>query len=203
MTDHAPHINIEGQGVLLGPFEREQIPLYTRWFNNFETLRTQGDPVPKPMSLEITTSWYESYVAGNSETTWFTVYERNSRAPIGWTKLKDIDYRNRSAEFAVMIGEPSGRGKGYGTETARIMLDYGFTALGLHNIRLYYFEFNRAGKRAYEKAGFLEYARRRESHLMGGKLWDTVYMECLSTEFESPLLGKIFTPDVPRNPEGD
>jgi RimJ/RimL family protein N-acetyltransferase len=150
------------------------------------------------MSLETTTSWYESYVVGNKETAWFTVFERGSGEPIGWTELKAIDYRNRSAEFAIMIGEPPARGKGYGTETARLILDYGFTALGLHNIHLYYFAFNPAAGRAYEKAGFREYARRRESHLMGGKFWDTVYMECLTTEFESLLLSTIFTPDMPR-----
>lgn len=203
MIGNAPHANIEGEGVLLGPFEREQIPLYNRWFNNFETLRTQGEPIPKPMSLEVTTAWYDSYVLGSSETAWFTVYERAIREPIGWTELKDIDYRNRSAEFAVMIGDPSARGKGNGTETARLMLDYGFTALGLHSIHLYYYEFNPAAQRAYERTGFREYARRRESHLMGGKLWDTVYMECLATEFESPLLGRIFAPDMPRNPESE
>ena len=198
MNDDALLVNIEGDEVLLGPFEREQIPLYTAWFNDFGTLRTQGEPSPAPMTVETTTGWYEAYVIGRPDVTWFTVYERSSRKPIGWTELKDIDHRDRCAEFAVMIGESEARGKGYGTEVARLMLDYGFTALGLHNIHLYYFDFNIAGRRAYEKAGFQEYARRRESHFMGGKLWDTVYMQCLSTEFESPLLHRVFAPDSPR-----
>lgn len=198
MTNTDRHINIEGERVLLGPFERGQIPLYTAWLNNFDTLRTQGEPEPRPMPEEVTSGWYDEYIVGNSSTTWFTVYERASGEPIGWSELKDIDYRNRSAEFAIMIGEPTARGKGYGSEAARLMLDYGFTALGLHNIHLYCHEFNPAAGRAYEKAGFREYARRRESHFMGGRLWDVIYMQCLATEFESPLLGKIFTPDIPR-----
>jgi diamine N-acetyltransferase len=33
---------------------------------------------------------------------------------------------------------------------------------------------------------------------MGGKFWDIIYMECLAAEFESPVLGKVFVPDVPR-----
>lgn len=198
MTDHSRLINITGENVQLGPFERDQIPLYTGWFNDFETLRTQGDPVPAPMPTGVTERWYDEYVLGRQDVVWFTVYERSSGKPIGWTELKDVDYRNRTAEFALMIGEPEARGKGYGTETTRLMLDYGFTVLGLHNIHLFYFEFNIAGRRTYEKAGFREYARRRESHLMGGRLWDTVYMQCLSTEFSSPLLANIFKPDEPR-----
>ena len=44
---------------------------------------------------------------------------------------------------------------------------------------------NRVGIRAYEKAGFNELGRRRQCRWMGGKLWDEIYMDCLSTEFES------------------
>jgi len=30
---------------------------------------------------------------------------------------------------------------------------------------------------------------------MGGKLWDEIFMQCLSTGFESPVLGRIFSHD--------
>jgi RimJ/RimL family protein N-acetyltransferase len=43
------------------------------------------------------------------------------------------------------MGKPDCRGKGYGTGTTRLMLDYAFTALGLHNVMLTVFEFNSAG----------------------------------------------------------
>ena len=78
------------------------------------------------------------------------------------------------------------------------MLDYAFTALGLPNVMLTVYEFNRIGIRAYEKAGFRELGRRRQCRMMGGNLWDEVYMDCLSTEFESPVLERVFTPDRPR-----
>ena len=78
------------------------------------------------------------------------------------------------------------------------MLDYGFTALGLHNILLQFFEYNLAGQRAYEKAGFRVCGRRRQCRFMGGRLWDEISMECLASEFVSPVLGKILIPDQPR-----
>jgi diamine N-acetyltransferase len=198
MQNEALLVNITGESVLLGPFEREQIPVYASWFNNFNTLKSQGEPLPAPMTLESTTRWHESYVSGRQDVSWFTVYERFSEQPIGWAELKDIDPQSRTAEFALMIGEESARGRGYGTEVARLMLDYGFTALDLHNIKLTCYEYNLAGRKAYEKAGFTEFARRRESHYMGGKFWDTIYMQCLSTNFTSPALHRIFRPDDPR-----
>src|SRR2546421_514602 len=126
------------------------------------------------------------------------IYERATWRPIGSTGLHAVDYRNRSAGFGIMIGEADCRGRGHGTEATRLMLDYAFTALGLHNVALTVYEFNHAGQRAYAKAGFKEFGRRRQCRLMGGRLWDEVHMDCLATEFTSPVLGRVFAPDEPR-----
>ncbi len=100
--------------------------------------------------------------------------------------------------FGILIGESDARGRGHGAETARLMLDYAFTALGLHSVMLRVHEYNLAGRRAYGRAGFREFGRRRQVQLMGGHLWDTIYMDCLTSEFTSPVLGRVFAPDEPR-----
>ena len=72
------------------------------------------------------------------------------------------------------------------------MLDYGFTGLGLHNIWLSVYASNEHAIRAYSKAGFREIGRRREARKIGGQFYDIVLMDCLATEFKSPLLqGKL------------
>ena len=96
------------------------------------------------------------------------------------------DHRNRSASFGIMIGEPECRGRGYGTETTSLMLDYAFTGLGLHNVMLTVFAFNPGGLRAYEKSGFKTIGRRRECRAVGGEVHDEIYMDCLASEFERP-----------------
>ncbi len=78
------------------------------------------------------------------------------------------------------------------------MLDYAFTALGLHSCLLTVYAFNIAAHHAYRKAGFREFGRRRECHWMGGKLWDEIYMDCLATDFQSTVLARVFAPDPPR-----
>jgi hypothetical protein len=47
-------------------------------------------------------------------------------------------------------------------------------------------------------AGFRTMGVRRKSKMMGGKLWDTIYMEAPADEFESPVLGQILIADQPR-----
>ncbi|MGH2533483.1 MAG: GNAT family N-acetyltransferase [Thermomicrobiales bacterium] len=195
MNDEAPIVNIVGELVALGPVRRDLLPLYQRWVNDFQTTRNIGIP-PAPMSMESEEAWYESRNKPNEAT--FTIYERATWRPIGNTALHGIDHRNRSAGFGIMIGEADCRGKGYGTEVTCLMLDFAFTALGLHNVMLTVFEFNYAGQRAYAKAGFREFGRRRQARSMGGQLWDEIYMDCLATEFTSPVLNRVFQPDEPR-----
>jgi RimJ/RimL family protein N-acetyltransferase len=191
----APVLNIVGDLVALGPLRRELLPVYVRWRNDFYVQRTFGN-IPWPVALESRTSWFESAATGSDA--WFTIYERATLRVIGTTDLFEIDHRNRCCRFGMQIGEADARGKGYGTEVARLMLDFAFTALGLHSVMLDVSEYNLAGRRAYAKAGFREVGRRRQADLLNGKLYDLIMMDCLATEFESPLLGDIFVPDVPR-----
>jgi RimJ/RimL family protein N-acetyltransferase len=191
-----PLVNIIGEHIALGPLRRDLVPLYLRWRNDFDVQRTFGN-VPAPVTLEARTAWFDEQ-ATVADAIWFTIYAVDDWRPIGTTDLFEVDHRLRTARFGMLIGEADARGKGYGTETVRLMLDYAFTALGLHNVMLSVSEYNLAGRRAYEKAGFREFGRRREADPLAGTRWDEIYMDCLASEFTSPLLARILAPDVPR-----
>ncbi len=195
--DTRPIVNVVGEHVALGPIRRDLLPLYQRWFNDFSTLRTLAIP-PHPLTMESESAWYEHAATTDASTVYFTIYETQAWRPVGTTQWNGIDYRNRTAALAILIGDAADRSKGYGTEATRLMLDYAFTALGLHNVMLTCYAFNLAGQRAYEKAGFRAFGRRHACHWMGGRLWDEIYMECLASEFGSPVLARIFAPDEPK-----
>jgi diamine N-acetyltransferase len=183
-----PIVNMRGERVALGTLRRDLVPLYQQWINDFDMMRTYGLPVP--ISLEQATAWYED--ANRSSNTYrFTIYELGSMRPIGKTGLYHVDFRNRRAEFGIMIGDRDSRGKGYGTEVTGLILTYAFTVLGLHNVFLEVASHNEAGIRAYQRAGFKEIGRRREAFLMDGQWHDKVYMDALSSEFDVPVFGKI------------
>lgn len=191
-----PTINFSGERIALGPYTPDLLQTDLRWINDFDTQRNLTH-IPRPRLMEQTVAFHE-HIARSSTDVLFVIYEKGTWQPIGSTGLKDIEHHNRSAEFGIMIGEPVARGQGYGTEATRLMLDYAFTALGLHNVRLHVLEYNLAGIRAYEKAGFREIGRRTKCHFVSGRWWDIIHMECLSTEFTSPLLSRVFAPDAPR-----
>lgn len=159
MAGEQPIINVLGERVALGPHCRELLPTYLRWINDFTALRTLGAVAPRPTTLEQEAIWYDGQSANEVR---FTIYERAAWRPIGTTALHSIDHRNRAAVFGIHVGESDARGKGFGTEATRLTLDYAFAALGLHSVMLTVAEFNFAGRRAYEKAGFTEFGRRRQ-----------------------------------------
>jgi RimJ/RimL family protein N-acetyltransferase len=191
---NAPIVNVVGERVALGPMSKDLLPLFTRWINDFSSQVRVGFPSPGPITVEYEEGWYDSVSTGPDRNT-FVIRERESMRAIGSTALHGVDMRHRNATFGIMIGDPAARGKGYGTETARLMLDYGFTVLGLHSIHLTVAGFNIAGQKAYTRAGFRECGRLRERILFAGQRWDQILMDCLAHEFESPVLAATITPD--------
>jgi RimJ/RimL family protein N-acetyltransferase len=68
-----------------------------------------------------------------------------------------------------------------------LVLDYGFTVLGLRSIVLSAISYSERPIRAYKRAGFREPGRRRECVRRGARRYHDIYVECLATEFSSPL----------------
>jgi diamine N-acetyltransferase len=190
-------VNFVGDRVALGPLRRDLLPTYTRWRNDFTVARTLNY-LPGPFTAEEREAWF-ARASSDSSTVRFTIYERAIWRPIGIANLHDVDSRHGTAELGLMIGESDARGRGFGTEASCLMLDYAFTALGLHNVMLRVYAYNPAGLRAYQKAGFREFGRRSASRVFAGRRWDEVYMECLASEFVSPVLDRVLASDVPRS----
>ncbi|MGH2585073.1 MAG: GNAT family N-acetyltransferase [Dehalococcoidia bacterium] len=187
--DVHPVLNLVGETVALGPQRRDLVPLYRRWLNDFVILTGLGVP-PAPLTHEAEEQQYRDTDAA-ADQVWFTVYERTTLRPLGISGLRDIDHAHGTAEFVIFIGERELWRRGYGTEATRLVLDYGFTALGLHSILLRVYDFNVRGIQAYTRAGFREVGRWRQAHRLAGRVVDVVFMDCLASEFESLVLQRL------------
>lgn len=181
-----PLVNIRGEKVALGPLQRDHLPRYLRWFNDFEYARTTGSV--RPMAVEALVEEFDRALKDQSQVH-FTIFDRATLTPIGGANLTEIN--GHSATFAIGIGEAEYRSRGYGTEATRLVLEYGFKALGLHNIWLSVFDFNQRGIAAYKRAGFREIGRRRQARRRFGKLHDVIYMDCLATEFDGTSIASL------------
>lgn len=200
-SEPLPLLTVVGERVALGPLNPELAHLYARWRNDLFVQRTFGS-MPRAVTAETMRALTITRM-DSQDAFWFTIYVREDAdsvwRPVGITDLWDVDFRFRTAFFGMAIGEADARGRGYGTEVVRLILDLAFTALGLRNVLLTVAEYNLAGRRAYAKAGFKEMGRRRQADELNGVVYDEIYMDCVASDFQSTLLADIFAPDVPRS----
>jgi RimJ/RimL family protein N-acetyltransferase len=180
-----PSINVRGAKVGLGPFLKEHVEDFYNWIQDPEVGLYSDGTYTLP-NLEHEKEVFEQV---GKEGANFAIYELEKLTLIGSCGLYQLDYRHGFGSFGITIGLKEFWSKGYGTEATKLVLEYGFRFLNLHNIDLSTVSFNRRGIRAYQKAGFKEIGRRRGAILIGGQRYDRVYMDCLSTEFEPPTPG--------------
>ena len=156
-----PVVNIRGERVALGPVHRGLLPLIERWDNEFRTVDLGGGD-PRPRSVESIAAMWEPLLRGErADWLGFAIYALPDLRPIGIANIRDFSNPHGTAEFGITIGDASDRGQGFGTESTRLLLDYAFTVLGVHNVWLDTPAYNAGAIRAYEKAGFREIGRRR------------------------------------------
>lgn len=193
LQSEKPVLNISGDKVALGPLQKSMVPAFVRWENDFAVSLMSGSSL-RPISREAIEGQFEQQLKENSKHIEFAIYEQASMQVIGLAELKHIDKTHRIAEYGIVIGEKSCWGKGYGTETTMLMLDYAFTVLGLHNVLLSTYGYNERAIRAYTRAGFRVMGRQREAARLGDQIYDVIFMDCLATEFRSPLKRVIELP---------
>jgi diamine N-acetyltransferase len=189
-TPIQPIINITGDKVALGPHRRELLPDYLKWYNDFEATMPYLLQM-RPRTFEAQEAMFDASAKYDPSSIDFTIYERSTLRPIGITFLDNLDPVYQIAEYNIFIGVKDCWGKGYGTETTILMLDYGFTLLGLHNIMLRVDAYNERAIRAYLRAGFKEFGRRREVRRRGARRFDVIFMDCLASEFKNSVLSNL------------
>jgi diamine N-acetyltransferase len=190
---------VSGQRVGLGPLRRDLIPTYARWQTDPEVLRGVGHSGQVPR-VETTEAWYEHATRPESTDVHFTVYDLDDLAPVGTAVLVRVDQHAGTAEFGITIGER--RNQGLGTEATRLVLDWAFTVMGLHNVLLVTFAWNLPAIRAYTEAGFREIGRRRGAVVTLGRRYDQVLMDAVAEEFTDSVLAAQVLPagDPPGEP---
>lgn len=191
---NSPIINISGEKISLGPLSKSYLPIYTKWINDFETNSYLAKFV-KPITSENEEDWYTT-VNKAEDSINFTVFDSQTKKPIGTVGLFRIDHVHKTAELGIMIGDKNYWSKGYGTETVRVMTDYGVTCLGLHNIMLRVYSYNPRAVKAYQNAGFKIVGRLREAKRLAGKRFDIIIMDFLSQELESSVMINTLPQDL-------
>ena len=114
---------------------------------------------------------------------WFMITLKESGAVIGQGGLLRMFPAWRTTDLTVIIGEADGRGKGYGTEAIRLLLDHAFGRLNFHRVAVGVVGFNERALRFYEKVGFKREGAQRDGYYCEQAYHDFVMMSILEGEY--------------------
>ena len=175
---------IYGDRIRLRAVTRSDLPQFVEWLNDPEV--RAGLLTYLPLSIENEENWFENMIKSPAVQHPMVIEVRSGEE---WKMIGDcgfhiIDWRNRSAEIGIFIGEKSYWNQGYGTEVMRLLLKHGFNTLNLNRIALEVFETNRRAIRTYEKAGFVHEGRRRQDIFQEGRFIDVLLMSVLRSEWQ-------------------
>jgi RimJ/RimL family protein N-acetyltransferase len=171
-----------GEKIRLGAVQREYLPKYVDWLNDWQVARFLMPGIAAPLNLEDETAWFEN--RGKSKDDFvFAILTLAENKLIGNCGLHNINYKNRSGTFGIFIGDKECWGRGYGTDATRTLLHFAFEELGLNRVELWVYDYNPRAIRAYEKAGFRRDGVRRQALYREGEFHDEVLMCILREEW--------------------
>jgi diamine N-acetyltransferase len=182
---------LTGQRAALGPLKRDHLPMFARWINDPEVRR--GLAYRGIANEDAEVKWYEEMTeagrAPRPTAVGFAVHDAADGELVGVCGIEGIDHHFSRAELGIFLGHR--RGTGIGTDATRLALDWAFNMLGLRNVMLETYEFNEQAQRAYERAGFKLIGRRRDAVNGLGRRWDSLLMDAVATDFDSPVLAAL------------
>ncbi len=170
---------IEGERIYLRPISMEDTENIVSWRN--EGRVRKNFVYQEPFTKEGHEAWMRTKVETGSVVQ-FMIYEKETDRPVGSVYFRDIDRKNKKAEYGIFIGEADAAGKGIGTETARLAVAYARDVLKLHKLMLRVFADNGAAVKSYQNAGFVQEARLKDEFFQDGKYRDMLLMAVIFKE---------------------
>lgn len=178
-----------GEKCYLAQMIYEDYEKFAEWFTDMKTTIGLGDAAGN-YSIESTKEFFgKNY---SSKANHFSIVDLKEDKLIGFCWLKEINYIDRATELAILIGDSNFRGKGYGVEAMQLIIDYCFNILNLHNVMVVVYSHNEKAIGMYKKVGFKEFGRRRESHFIGGKAYDEIYMDILPKDYKGKSVTDVY-----------
>jgi RimJ/RimL family protein N-acetyltransferase len=126
-------VKLQGNTIYLRPLQLGDADgNYPNWLNDPDVCRynSHGEILYTREMAKI----YITDTVNNPSVSVFAICKIQNNQHIGNIALQQISAKNRSAEFAILIGEPSVHGSGIGFEASSLLFDYGFNTLKLHRI---------------------------------------------------------------------
>ncbi|MDQ1299135.1 MAG: [ribosomal protein S5]-alanine N-acetyltransferase [Campylobacterota bacterium] len=175
-------MRLAGRQIYLRPLELyDSNGSYPNWLNNPEVCRynSHGESL-------YTREMAHTYIANTIDSPTIKVFAiclNDTNQHVGNISLQQISTKNQSAEFAILLGEPSVYGRGIGYEAGQLLLEYAFTTLELHRIHCGTHIENIGMQRLALKLGMIKEGIRRDALFKNNQFADIVEYGLLYNDY--------------------
>ena len=176
----------EGEFVRLRRHTVDNRPAFQRWYADHDIARLLRHDL-KPLTYVQSLVYFDTVILPSSARgLTFAIHDRETDELIGTTGLTDLDTRvSKSCYFRILIGESRFWGRGYGTETTRMMMHGAFDKHGLASVNLEVFDYNARAIASYERVGFVLAGEHTEWPEMGQTKLRVLEMRLSRADFEA------------------
>ena len=169
---------LESERLLLRPVELTDVnETYQSWMND-------------PVVMQYTESRFQTHsleqirqyvlsVQADTSSRFFAIIEKASGKHIGNIKIGHIHPVHRHGDVGIIIGDKASWGKGYATESLRLVAGYARESLKLHKLTAGIYANNIGSIQAFLKAGFVVEGRFSRHWFCDGEYVDGLQMGLL------------------------
>jgi RimJ/RimL family protein N-acetyltransferase len=171
---------LTGERVTLRPVREEDLPVLYSWRIDLSTWAATTAVPPYGMTYELFVERAHA-TASDAEKGVDLVAEVDGTV-VGRALLFHFEQYARHCEIGITIA-PGERGKGYGQECLRLLVDFAFRHRNMHRVHLQTLATNAAAIRCYEAVGFVHEGVEREGAWVEREYVDMVRMSILENEW--------------------
>ncbi|MBM9589064.1 GNAT family N-acetyltransferase [Leptospira sp. 201903075] len=171
MNELRKNIFLQGNSIYLRALAESDLGgNYQFWLNDEEIVRYNSHG-RFTYSLDQLKSYITSSIISNT-TLVLAVVAKDSDTHVGNISLNAINWIDRNAEIAFLLGEKNYWGKGIMEEAGQLLIEHGFKTLNLHRIHCGTSSENQGMQKLALKLGMKEEGIRKEAIFKMGKYFD-------------------------------
>lgn len=155
---------------------------YFNWFNDKDVCKYNSHHRYTMTKYEL--EEYVRKINGSRTELVLAVELKEEKVHIGNISLQSINYIDRSAEIAFLMGEKAYWNKGYATEAAVMLINHAFEQLGLQRIYFGTSEENAGMQKIGKKLNFKQEGIRRKALYKNGNFQDIYEYGLLKEEWD-------------------
>lgn len=185
MLTHIGTEKIETERLILRKFKyTDDEDMLKYWISDPEIQLLYCEPVydTKQKVKELLDKYISSYEK-NDYYRWAVILKETNEC-IGQIAYFLVDSKNHFAEIEYCIGSLFQR-KGFATEAAKAVIQYGFNKINLHKVQICHKPTNLRSRKVIEKCGLVYEGTLRHFFYQDGKYTDRLYYSILKDEFMS------------------